>query len=346
MILADKIIALRKKNGWSQEELAEKLNVSRQSVSKWEGAQSTPDLERILQMAKLFGVTTDYLLREELEDSTDNSGTPTAEEDPPALRRVSMEEAHAYLETLQKYCGISAWAIAMYVLSPVLLLTLSGLADGGFLSEPLAIGIGITGLLLLVAAATAILVYIGSAEEAYEYLECEDIDTEYGVAGMVRERKKQHDTAYRNGNMLGVALCILAAVPIICYMLFSETASVNGAQTYFSVSGSLSGAAVSATLVMVAFAVQCFTKNGILRGGFDRLLEEGDYTRQKKHRRRNSRLGDAAGIYWLVMTAVYLAISFLSDSWDRSWIVWPVAGVLFAAFAVLWEMMESRKSDQ
>lgn len=55
MILADKIIRLRKKNGWSQEELAEKMNVSRQAVSKWEAAQTTPDLEKILQLGNLFG---------------------------------------------------------------------------------------------------------------------------------------------------------------------------------------------------------------------------------------------------------------------------------------------------
>ena len=65
MILADKIIDLRKKNGWSQEELAEKLQVTRQSISKWEGAQSTPDLNKILAMSQLFGVTTDYLLKDE-----------------------------------------------------------------------------------------------------------------------------------------------------------------------------------------------------------------------------------------------------------------------------------------
>lgn len=55
MILADKIINLRKKAGWSQDELASKLNVTRQSVSKWEGAQSIPDMERIVQMSRLFG---------------------------------------------------------------------------------------------------------------------------------------------------------------------------------------------------------------------------------------------------------------------------------------------------
>ena len=64
MILADKIIRLRKKNGWSQEELAEKMQVSRQAVSKWEGAQTIPDLEKILMLSRLFGVTTDYLLKD------------------------------------------------------------------------------------------------------------------------------------------------------------------------------------------------------------------------------------------------------------------------------------------
>mgnify|MGYP000834729067 FL=1 len=55
MILADKIITLRKKAGWSQEELASQLGVTRQSVSKWEGAQSVPDLDKVVQMSRLFG---------------------------------------------------------------------------------------------------------------------------------------------------------------------------------------------------------------------------------------------------------------------------------------------------
>ena len=68
MILADKIISLRKKAGWSQEELAEQLGVTRQSVSKWEGAQSVPDMDKVVQMSRLFGVSTDFLLKDELEE--------------------------------------------------------------------------------------------------------------------------------------------------------------------------------------------------------------------------------------------------------------------------------------
>ena len=79
MIFADKLIALRKKAGWSQEELAEQLGVTRQSVSKWEGAQSVPDIDKILQMSRLFGVTTDYLLK---DDQGEPEYTPDAEVSP------------------------------------------------------------------------------------------------------------------------------------------------------------------------------------------------------------------------------------------------------------------------
>ena len=64
MTLAEKILSLRTQRGMSQDDLAEKLEVSRQSVSKWETAQSTPDLDKIIKLANLFGVTVDELVRE------------------------------------------------------------------------------------------------------------------------------------------------------------------------------------------------------------------------------------------------------------------------------------------
>ena len=67
MKLAEKIMTLRKQRGWSQEELAQQLSVSRQSVSKWESGASVPDLDKILKMSEIFGVSTDTLLKEEME---------------------------------------------------------------------------------------------------------------------------------------------------------------------------------------------------------------------------------------------------------------------------------------
>lgn len=63
MNVADRIQSLRKINGLSQEELADKIGVSRQAVSKWESEQSLPDLEKIILLSECFDVTTDYLLR-------------------------------------------------------------------------------------------------------------------------------------------------------------------------------------------------------------------------------------------------------------------------------------------
>lgn len=63
MNLSDRIQYLRKQKGLSQEELADKIGVSRQAVSKWENEQTTPDLEKIISMSELFEVTTDYILK-------------------------------------------------------------------------------------------------------------------------------------------------------------------------------------------------------------------------------------------------------------------------------------------
>lgn len=68
MILGEKIMELRKRNGWSQEELAGKLNVSRQSVSKWESSMSVPELDKVLQLSEIFEVSTDYLLKDDKKE--------------------------------------------------------------------------------------------------------------------------------------------------------------------------------------------------------------------------------------------------------------------------------------
>jgi hypothetical protein len=71
----------------------------------------------------------------------------------------------------------------------------------------------------------------------------------------------------------------------------------------------------------------------VRQGGFDRLLEEGDYTRL------NKRISRYDAIYWCLVTALYLAVSFLTMRWDRTWIVWPVAGVLFAVYREIVKML-------
>ena len=165
MILADKIAELRKKNGWSQEELAGQLGVSRQSVSKWESAASIPDLDKILKLSALFGVSTDYLLKdlkepeEELLPAAAPSGDYVPETDG-TVRCVSLEEANDFLDTVQNTAPRIATGVSMCILSPVLLIFLFSFdAEAAGLpriSESLAFTAGIIALLGMVAAAVAI----------------------------------------------------------------------------------------------------------------------------------------------------------------------------------------------
>ena len=85
MDIAEKIIKLRKTNGWSQEDLAEKLYVSRQAISRWENGTALPDAENVLQISKLFNVTTDYLLNDDYESDNDIPAVKTATEETDAL---------------------------------------------------------------------------------------------------------------------------------------------------------------------------------------------------------------------------------------------------------------------
>jgi len=131
MILADKIIEERKKNGWSQEELAERLGVSRQAVSKWESAGSVPDLQKVIQLSKLFGVSTDYLLKDELAAEAQGEYLTAAADSELPVYRVTMEEANDFIALRKKSAGIIAAAVTLCILSPALLIILAALSESG-----------------------------------------------------------------------------------------------------------------------------------------------------------------------------------------------------------------------
>ena len=211
MILAEKIALLRRQNGWSQEELADQLNVSRQAVSKWEGGTAIPDLDKILKLSALFEVSTDYLLKDELEQPDATAPLPKEERVTEPCRTVSFDEANAYLSTVQAVHGKMAAGVSLCILSPITLLVLGAWSDGTP-SEERMTGLGVIFLLLFVA--------------------------------------------------LG-------------------------------------------------------------------LLQTGEYTVREKW--TNRRVGWFAGAYWCLVTAVYLAVSFWNNNWEKSWIIWAVAGLVFAA---------------
>ena len=329
MILSEKIIMLRKKYGWSQEELAERLDISRQSVSKWESGASIPDLERIVGMSQLFGVTTDYLLKDEMEETEFADGmTPEITEG----KVITVEEANTFLEATKKYAAHIAPAVSLCVLSPVVLLWLLGMAAAkrGAITENVAGGIGLIVLLLMVVVAVAVFLLTGIPYNKYEYLEKEKLTLQYGVSGIVEKAKETFAGTYRICITLGVVLCILGVVPLLIVSIF------------FGNNGYAVILATDVLLIVVAIAVWLFVWSGIIWGGFQKLLQEGDYTVENKA--VNRKYEHVTAIYWCVWTALYLAISLPTMRWDITWVVWPVAGVLYGALLAFLKI-KNRKAE-
>ncbi|EWM52711.1 helix-turn-helix domain-containing protein [Ruminococcus flavefaciens] len=312
MILADKIIELRKRAGMSQEELAEKLGVSRQSVSKWEGAQSTPDLNRVLQLSEIFGVSTDTLLKDTEEipaAGSDVSQGASVETEPP-LRRVSMEEANEFLEENRQRSMRTSLGVALCILSVVPMLLFEGFAPFEKSDEI----IGLPLLFIIIAAAVGLFIISGMRMKPYEYLEKQGIDTEYGVSGMAVEKMKKYMSRHNTLLISGIMLLIVSFVPIIL------------TDALFPMSEQINGAGLALFFALVALGVGMIVHTSIRMGGYKKLLEMGDFSREKK---LNTQKGDpAVMIFWCIIIAIYLGWSFMTNDWHKTWIVFVIAAVL------------------
>lgn len=318
MILADKIINLRKKNSWSQEELAEKLGVSRQSISKYEGAQSIPDMDKILKLSKIFGVTTDYLIKDEIEDPE------FLDEDyeESKMRKVSMEMASDYLALKEISAKNLALGVSLCIISPILLVILSQAYESLLLpvSENVVVGLSLTVLFLFIIAAVGIFVREGMTLKKYEFIESEAIDTDYGVDGMARDRmEKFHDSFVKN-NIIGILLIVASVLPLFIGMIFSAQDMVMAISTAF-------------LLALVALGVNFLLRANIPMSALKALLEEEDFTRKNKELKK--KIEPFITAFWILMTAIYLGYSFATNNWDRSWIIWPVAGVSYVLYYLI-----------
>ncbi len=311
MILADKIIKLRKKNGWSQEELAEKMNVSRQAVSKWESAQTIPDIGKILQLGELFGVTTDYLLKDEIEaeEFIDSASDST-------VKRISIEEANTYIEQRKRASWQIAIATFLCILAPITLFLLSAVSEtqNSFISEAVASVIGLVVLFAFVLCAVPIYIFCGFKNEKFEFLDKSvPFELEYGVKGIVTERQKQFRDTYVRWNIIATCVCIFSPIPLLV--------------SAFAENEMLSVIMLAVTMIIAGIGVSAFIVVGVRNASMQKLLMEGDYAPKEKKRRGLSEVVGSA--WWGVTVAIYLLWSFLSHKWHITWVVFLISGALF-----------------
>ena len=319
MTFSEKISALRKQKGWSQEELAENLMVTRQAVSKWESAQSMPDLDKLVQLSEALGVSTDYLLKDEQAQS---APVPATAEQTVKPRHVTQEEAKRFLQLKMAAIPKTTLGVALCVWSPIALIGLPVLRstlNWGF-PEEICSGIGLCVLLVMVAAGVALLLTASGKLREFEYLEREPIETDNGAREQALHMQREMASFCTRQNTIGVVLCILSVLPLFALMC------VPGVPDgYYSL-------AVCALLLLVGIACLLLVRTGSMRGAVDKLLEQGDYTRENKAKSRF--VGAVSAAYWLVVTAAFLFYTFGPNGNGQpqySWFIWAIAGVLYGA---------------
>lgn len=247
-----------------------------------------------------------------------------------SIKKVTMDEANAFLDMKRRFAPRIANATFLCIICPMLLVILSTMAeDNKFgITEQLASGIGIVCMFLLIAVAVIMFITSGMGQNETDHLEKEDIDIDDAVAAMVKEKRREFSPSFTKGIAGGVVLCILSVLPLII-------AGIMEAPDY------VCGLLVGVLLLTVAIGVNIIIRVSIIKSSYDALLQEGDYSTCEK--KANKKLDEFSGVYWCFATVIYLLWSFISNDWHISWVVWPVAGVLYGAISGIVKMMMGTK---
>lgn len=331
MILGEKIYKLRNASGLSQEQLSEKLQVSRQSVSKWESGNTIPSMDKIVELSKIFGISTDYLLIDEMEDLP--SEIVANLDSKKYIQEVSLEESRRFIEVTKETMTKIAFSIFLFIISAAPLLILIGLSQDPkkHLKEEVAITIGLGLLLPIIALGVLLWITNATKIEKYEYLEKEPFKLAYGVKGILEKELEEYLPKHYKLVGLSVGLFIISVIPLISVaLLFNDT----NKEYYILLT-------VALLLFIVGIGSFLLAKTNIYKEAYQKLLQKGEF--EKDNKEINKKLETFTTVYWQIVTALYLGYSFITRRWDISWIIWPFSGLVFAALNEIAKSVFSKK---
>lgn len=323
MKLSQKIVEQRKQRGWSQEELAFRLNVSRQAVGKWESDLALPEVDKIVQMAKLFDVSCDYLLSDGAAVAVPSEATVAAPVAAAAVdettsqpqdtgRRLSATELSEVAAVAHKHSIICAIATALCVLSPVVLIVLAGLCSSRGLDETIAAGVGLCVFLVMVALAVVLFVLSGKTSFA-------DYNPDEASKALLRTQISRRKSFFVTLTAIACGLCVLSPIPLLV-AVFGNVESLVCPMV-----GVLF--AIVAIAVFIFVYVYVFVKSYRMATG--ECTEDGG---------KKSVRDKIQSMYWMLVVVAYFVWSFITFNWGFTWIIWPIAAVVSAVISIILDL--------
>lgn len=287
MKLGQKIAGLRKKSSLSQEALAEKMNVSRQAVSKWESNQSIPDIEKIVDLSELFGVTTDYLLKNGTT-SFELPGKSSEEKIEKALPAITDQEIDQYLEVAKKAAHFESLSIALFFLAIASFCLFSTLV---FISHNIFGTVAYIAPIIIIAIALGYFIHAKLMMHEFKSI----TQNKFALTSTQNDLIDSSAHEFRNKNnrriVIGVVLCILAIIPLI--LIWTLHLLPDWAWAVLAI-----------TFVLLGIASYQFTFY------FLRQLAFKTISGRRKHlpKEEKSLLINGSVIFWIVLFLVYYLI--------------------------------------
>lgn len=257
------------------------------------------------------------------ENGNNGAGTNygQSEEYEQKTRFVSRTEAEEYIEISEKSSKLTAIGVLLCIYCPIPVLFLGSVDSyANTMSDLSYVFLGVIPLLVMVAIAVAFFIYGDTKLEKFKYMKKERLQLETSVESYLSELEENIRPKYTRNLVIGIMLCIFSVIPLL----------IVGSMTDDDVMCDLS---VIVLLIMVGIGVVFFIVGGSTMECIKVLKQEEDYTIRKKE--SNKLIDIIGGVYWPIVTAIYLGWSFITGTWGYTWIIWPIAGVLFGAIAAI-----------
>lgn len=239
---------------------------------------------------------------------------------PVAHPPITIAEAKEYASVREETEPRLGTAVALFVLAPALLVALTTLGRTSWPAANENVGIIVGVLALLALVATGVLILVGREQrlapfariERGKYTPSAEVDRWATALAATHAR--------RRGLRLqaAVALWILAAAPVLTLSLLASD---------------WVGVGVAATLTLVATGIALFVPSNWATSTAEAVTQGSENSVGETDEDEDGIFGVIASIYWPIVTAIYLAWSFIWNAWGTSWVIWPIAGVLFGALA-------------
>lgn len=323
MSFAENLQYLRKREKMTQEELAEELDVSRQSVSKWETGEAFPETEKLIILCDRFAVNMDDLVRGDISQAP-ISGQKSEAENTQEEWKVCEDDIGFSKHMDQFSLRISA-GVFMILIGVALLLTFLAVAKVGQAYVNLFATLAIVSLLLPTGG--AVFLFIVSGISHSEFVKAHGEAKNYFT--------KEQCAAFNKKFAAGVAVCVGIIILAATGMIASYTVS-DGFALPPAVKDFADLMIVGAFMLVASFPVGALCYLGIQHGKYD-AAEYNRNNLQQYEKSKNEKIKDGIqSAVMLMATAVFLLVGFVWNAWHPGWVVFPVGGLLCAVVGALW----------